>query len=80
MSSVRTAPQAAAVGPRAGAPATRVLGIGGTLRPGSTSELALRHALRVAEQLGAVTELITARLLELPMYDPANAEVASARR
>jgi FMN reductase len=78
MSSVRTTLQAAPVGLRVGAPATRVLGIGGTLRPNSTSELALRHALRVAEQMGAATELITAQTLELPMYDPANAEAPGA--
>jgi FMN reductase len=78
MSGVRTTLRAAAVGPQAGAPATRVLGIGGTLRPNSTSELALRHALRVAEQMGAATELITAQMLELPMYDPANAGAPGA--
>ncbi|HEY3883502.1 MAG TPA: NAD(P)H-dependent oxidoreductase [Trebonia sp.] len=59
--------------------ATRVLGIGGTLRPGSTSELALRHALRLADQMGATTELITAQMLELPMYDPANAGAPGAQ-
>jgi FMN reductase len=50
----------------------RVLGIGGTLRPHSTSELALRQALALAGQMGAETELITAQSLELPMYDPVN--------
>jgi FMN reductase len=63
----------------AGAP-TRILGIGGTLRAGSTSELALRHSLRLAEQMGAETDLITAQQLELPMYDPANAGAPGAQR
>jgi FMN reductase len=58
----------------------RVLGIGGTLRPGSTSELALRHALRLAGEMGAATQLMTAQMLELPMYDPATAaQVPMAR-
>jgi FMN reductase len=48
-----------------------VLGIGGTLRAGSTSENALRVALGVAESAGVATELLTARDLDLPMYDPA---------
>ncbi|GAA3713907.1 NAD(P)H-dependent oxidoreductase [Streptomyces tremellae] len=47
-----------------------VLGLGGTLRPGSTSEQALRLALRAAGEHGARTEVITATELELPMYDP----------
>ncbi|WP_329454810.1 NADPH-dependent FMN reductase [Streptomyces sp. NBC_01497] len=47
-----------------------VLGIGGTLRPGSTSEQALHVALRAARDHGARTEVITATELELPMYDP----------
>ncbi|HWV39992.1 NADPH-dependent FMN reductase [Pseudorhodoplanes sp.] len=50
-------------------PAPLVLGIGGTLRPHSTSEQALRIALQAAEQHGARTEIITAQELDLPMYD-----------
>ncbi|MEW2502956.1 NADPH-dependent FMN reductase [Amycolatopsis sp. NPDC047767] len=56
--------------PITGGDPVRVLGIGGTLRPGSTSERALRHALAAAEAEGAETELITAAELTLPMYDP----------
>jgi FMN reductase len=52
----------------AGAPT--ILGIGGTLRPNSTSERALRVALDVAATRGAHIEIITARELNLPMYDP----------
>lgn len=48
----------------------RVLGLGGTQRPGSSSELALRAALAAAARQGATTEIITAAGLELPMYDP----------
>ena len=73
-------PGTPAAGAAGGGRPTRVLGIGGTLRPGSTSELALRHALTLAGQMGAVTELITAQQLELPMYDPANAGGPDAQR
>jgi FMN reductase len=37
----------------------RVLGLGGTLRAGSTSELALRSALDAAAGRGAISEIIT---------------------
>jgi FMN reductase len=47
-----------------------VLGIGGTLRAGSSSEQALRRALAAAGEYGATTELITATDLNFPMYDP----------
>lgn len=46
----------------------RVLGIGGTLSPFSTSELALRHCLTVAAGHGAETRLHAATDLDLPMY------------
>ncbi len=66
---------AVTAGPGDAAP-TRVLGIGGTLRPGSTSERALRHALRLAEQMGAATEIITAQRLELSRCRPITASPA----
>src|SRR5918997_5583623 len=47
-----------------------VVGIGGTLREGSTSLGALRRALEAAEEAGAVTELLDLRELRLPMYEP----------
>lgn len=47
-----------------------ILGIGGTLRPDSTSERALRLALHAAAKRGAITKIIVARELDLPMYDP----------
>jgi FMN reductase len=58
----------------------RVLGIGGTLRTSSSSELALRCALRRAAEAGAETEIITARDLNLPMYDPATGTADSGAR
>lgn len=48
----------------------RVVGIGGTLREGSTSLGALRRALGAAEEAGAETELLDLRELGLPMYEP----------
>lgn len=50
-----------------------ILGIGGTTRPRSSGELALRYCLRIAERAGAHTELLTAQDLQLAMYDPAPA-------
>ena len=48
----------------------RVVGIGGTLREGSTSLGALRRALSAAEEAGAETVLLDLRELGLPMYEP----------
>ena len=48
----------------------RVVGIGGTLRGGSTSLAALRRALGAAEEAGAEVELLDLRELGLPMYEP----------
>lgn len=45
-----------------------VLGIGGSLRRPSESEVALRTALLGAAEAGARTEIITAEGLELPLY------------
>jgi FMN reductase len=55
-----------------------ILGLGGTLRPDSTSERALRLALFSAAERGAVTEIISAGELNLPMYDPDRAEPVPA--
>ncbi|MEI9987020.1 MAG: NAD(P)H-dependent oxidoreductase [Aliidongia sp.] len=56
-----------------------LLGIGGTLRPGSSSELALRSALAAATD--AETEIIAASDLDFPNYDPERADaVEGARR
>ena len=48
----------------------RVVGIGGTLREGSTSIGALRRALEAAGEAGAETRLLDLRVLDLPMYEP----------
>ena len=48
----------------------RVVGIGGTLRGGSSSLGALRRALGAAREAGAETELLDLRELNLPMYEP----------
>jgi FMN reductase len=47
-----------------------VVGIGGTLRKGSTGLRALEEALVAAEEAGATTELLDLRELGLPMYEP----------
>jgi FMN reductase len=49
-----------------------IVGIGGTLRDGSSSERALRIALAEAERLGATTRIFAGQLLNLPPYDPAD--------
>jgi FMN reductase len=48
-----------------------ILGIGGTTRPGSSTELALQVSLRAAEAAGAEIAMIGGAELQLPMYDPA---------
>ena len=50
-----------------------IVGIGGTLRPNSTSERALRIALDEAVRRGARTRLFAGPVLDLPTYDPARA-------
>jgi FMN reductase len=47
-----------------------IVGIGGTARPGSSSEKALRYALALAETLGANVELFDGASINLPMYTP----------
>jgi FMN reductase len=68
--------QAAAIGEVPRKPI--VLGIGGTLRPGSSSEQALKLALAAAADQGAVTEMITASALNFPAYDPETADGVAA--
>ena len=48
---------------------TKVLGIGGSLREGSTTTQALRLALEGAEAAGAQTELIDLAAFRLPVFD-----------
>ncbi len=47
-----------------------VVGLGGTLRDGSTGLRALKRALAAAEEAGATTEPLDLRELGLPMYEP----------
>ena len=49
----------------------RIVGIGGTTRPGSSTEKALRFALSACEELGATTACFPgAELARLPHYAP----------
>lgn len=57
-----------------------VLGIGGTTRPDSSSQRALRAALTAAADLGADVRLIGGDGLELPMYAPESASRTDAAR
>lgn len=51
--------------------APKIVGLGGTVRKGSTTELALSRALGRAEALGAETRLFGGEFLAtLPIYDP----------
>lgn len=57
-----------------------IVGLGGTTRPGSTSERALRTVLGFAEAAGARTALLDGSSLKLPMYDPADPDRTAAAR
>lgn len=48
-----------------------IVGLGGTMRFGSSNERALKIAMERAAELGADTLLITGARLDLPTYDPA---------
>lgn len=51
-----------------------VVGLGGTLRANSSTERALRHCLAAVEAQGGRTELFCGADLDLPMYNPHDAE------
>ena len=51
-----------------------IVGLGGTTRPGSSTELALRFTLKVAGELGAETKMFGGHDLLMPIYDPYMAE------
>jgi FMN reductase len=57
-----------------------IVGIGGTTRPGSSSEQALAMALAFAAAQGAETKLYGGKELQLPMYDPDPAGLTEAAR
>jgi FMN reductase len=58
--------------------ATVIVGLGGSLRYGSTSRAALQRALDGAAAAGAATTLLDLRELDLPMYDPDDEEPMNA--
>ncbi|MEV7891508.1 NAD(P)H-dependent oxidoreductase [Streptomyces sp. NPDC088357] len=62
-------------------PPIRVLALGGSIRPHSSSGLALARTAAMAELCGATVSLLTGRDLVLPMYEPDSAaRSAEARR
>jgi FMN reductase len=58
----------------------RVVGIGGSMSPASSSLAALKIAIEGAEQAGAETEVFDIRVLDLPMYSPSAKDVPAAVR
>ncbi len=56
----------------------RIVGIGGSTRPDSSSEVALRIALKACDLAGAETTLLSASALALPFYDPVLAKNSTA--
>lgn len=52
----------------------RVVGIGGTLHRGSSSECALRTALLAVAEVGIETRCFSGADLDLPLYDPRSSE------
>lgn len=58
-----------------------IVGLGGTVRPQSSTERALRYALGAVEALGARTLMLSSADLDLPMYAPEREErTPKARR
>ncbi|WP_309091308.1 NAD(P)H-dependent oxidoreductase [Phenylobacterium sp.] len=58
-----------------------IVGLGGTVRPGSSSERALTASLRRCEALGAETRLLGGAFIStLPIFDPRPAEITPAQQ
>jgi len=57
-----------------------IVAVGGTLRPGSSTEKAMQHVLKAAARAGARTRLISGPALQLPMYQPENPDRSEAAR
>jgi FMN reductase len=57
-----------------------VVGIGGTTRPNSTTELAVRAALTSAASAGASTAMLCGQDLDLPLYSPTETKRTPAAR
>ncbi len=58
--------------------ALHFVGLGGTLRTGSSTERALKAALAFAAERGATTALLTGQAINLPHYSPEQPERAEA--
>jgi FMN reductase len=57
-----------------------IVAVGGTLRANSSTERAMRYVLDAAQRSGARTKLISGAALQLPLYQPDNAERSDAAR
>jgi FMN reductase len=58
-----------------------ILGLGGTIRAGSTTEKALALSLKAAEAVGAETRLLGGEFLAgLPVFDPRPGEITASQR
>ncbi|MEU9042865.1 MULTISPECIES: NAD(P)H-dependent oxidoreductase [unclassified Kitasatospora] len=57
-----------------------VVGVGGSSRPGSTAEQALRVVLDAAQRRGAAVQLIPGPALAMPLYDPRHGVTAPQAR
>jgi FMN reductase len=57
-----------------------IVGLGGTTRPGSTSERALQFTLAKARALGADTEMLVGNQILLPIYAPESTERGATAR
>ncbi|HEY2779540.1 MAG TPA: NADPH-dependent FMN reductase [Steroidobacteraceae bacterium] len=57
-----------------------IVAVGGTLRPNSSTEWAMRHVLGAAQRAGARINLISGSLLHLPLYQPETPERGEGAR
>lgn len=57
-----------------------IVAVGGTLRPNSSTERAMRHVLEKARLAGARVKLISGTALQLPLYQPENTERSDSAR
>jgi FMN reductase len=62
-------------GTRDGTKTVSIVGLGGSLRPTSSSRAALKLALEGAVDAGGNVDLLDLRQLQLPMYDPSAGDV-----
>jgi FMN reductase len=57
-----------------------IVAVGGTLRPNSSTERAMRHVLSAAQRAGATIKLISGPALQLPLYQPDTPERSDGAR